>query len=1372
MSNSAVSGSSASASLGGSVDGDHSPLLLPCALSKKYFYLSPIANPDLVLTLIIPTHPLYGGHSLPHSPSEAHLRATAEQNSTVSGSSRIAHFFGNVTNTVTNTASGALGVKNSFELNKPRLKLVPRILPTAESNPETFALNQRWMLFKDDGCVYSCVEEKEGGSLYRLGFTKNQMIRVKSKADGQGISGNEADRNHLASPISPNPEVAGASSTDRDMSHTASGLAHAGKGSTSNLGGNGGSHSSKGQLVSVTTAKGDTVIVPRRWDVQKPVTADRIRDLISINGMYVVIEDVDATGATGIGGFIGRAASAAQQAAVAISNAAGAAVNSGGRDTSRLLVIKDICCGNLDCELEKIDAGASCGFRHQVSQEDEDEQKKQSASDQKQTSTAAALSGKSTLETRAGPNIKQIWRVESDFSVWLSTLSRSVATEYGLTRKLQKIEVERKKRREETPDPDPHVPFKLTIDYTYTPIWSTEGTKSAASTPFTIWRPTSASGGVFFGDLAIPSIEPPVKKDALVIAGSGSSSTLHRALVQPFDFQLVYSKKKGKMGNLYIWEPLPPPGVDALALGHIATCGKNEEKPSVQCGLVLVQREYLKLSGHAFSTCLWNDAQLNSGGPLGSFWKVGHMHTFVCHPNSHSPPSGSYHVLLEPQETPEKCPLLRPLETSNAEWLPVWDDKGTLATMDISVWRPKVERSFVRFGDQIVRGHAPPTNLGVVAKDHPAFVRPRSFVLATKFYRGARKCYVWRPIPPNEEYVSLGYVITPTKEEQPQLDCLRCVHKEALIPLGVLKQMWIEHHNGMMSTLTLGVTTLLTISKDYPVNMLWKNRSLNTFMAVQNTHARPDQFAAGNVYRLTMTANELAHTVGLLEKHARWVLESIFITLASLADTLKKSNYERLTLTPKQAATLFQAVKGVFKFLRSEDPSGAAAFNISAEFRAYLTDFENNRLRAVERVFKRHLYQTICADVSDHETTLETLDDCWELLTEMSEVHKTNDEVDQWIPTLSTRFPASQLKPLISLILDDQIGREISEHFITLFPPRAGKGMSAHDEQEDQEDESLHDDKVSNGTPVANGKDRAISTSASASLDSAGALKRNQSVDQQFASNQLAETKETLAKLSTLSAELDTVISVTEVAELRKRYLEYYQTYLTHTLTQEFPVSGSTARSAVSGHKLGMSSLLAIVAWICDYAELVTEDLLEGDQEVARAVLGKMDLLTDTLMDVFDDLAKGKVLGWISNLLRQEERAVVDLRSGEGDDKNKSYYYTSGPSDLFSNINQIFESQSAELKGRPLARVALVHIHVLTYYQQVQGTFFKQLRVIQDNTTHETVKGKTALMDIKHGGSLEKPYSYILAQINNTKLYQASVIIHTDAYRCMYLVAY
>src|SRR5690349_15430706 len=82
---------------------------------------------------------------------------------------------------------------------------------------------------------------------------------------------------------------------------------------------------------------------------------------------------------------------------------------------------------------------------------------------------------------------------------------------------------------------------------------------------------------------------------------------------------------------------------------------------------------------------------------------------------------------------------------------------------------------------------------------------------------------------------------------------------------------------------------------------------------------------------------------------------------------------------------------------------------------------------------------------------------------------------------------------------------------------------------------------------------------------------------------------------------------------------------------------------------------------------------------------------------------------------------------------------------LFINLNTLLDSQSSNLTGRPLARVALVHAHVLTYYQQVQQQFFKLLVAVSDGTTRETCKGKDPPCSMKHAGSMDKPFSYILA---------------------------
>ena len=322
---------------------------------------------------------------------------------------------------------------------------------------------------------------------------------------------------------------------------------------------------------------------------------------------------------------------------------------------------------------------------------------------------------------------------------------------------------------------------------------------------------------------------------------------------------------------------------------------------------------------------------------------------------------------------------------------------------------------------------------------------------------------------------------------------------------------------------------------------------------------------------------------------------------------------------------------------------------------------------------------------------------------------------------------------------------EIFERFLEAFPPRGGKGM-VDDEQDDEDDAQ---GGVTPNTPAIGAGGVAVP-----------ALQRQGSspAASEAADAQRLETTKTLELLSKFSSELDAVIGITDQMEIRKLYLEYYQNYLTHTIAQEFPVRGTVARSAATGSRLGMSSILAVVSWISTYIELVEQDLLEGSRSSASEILQKMDDLVDKFMDVHDEHAKEKILSWISNILRQEEKASVELNpGGEEDTKKNVYYFTSGPSDLFLNINTLFDSQSANLTGRPLARIALMYVHVLTYYQQIQGEFFKSLRAVRDGTTFETVKGKTTVPVVKHEGKLDKPYSFILAQVNNARLYQANV---------------
>jgi hypothetical protein len=212
----------------------------------------------------------------------------------------------------------------------------------------------------------------------------------------------------------------------------------------------------------------------------------------------------------------------------------------------------------------------------------------------------------------------------------------------------------------------------------------------------------------------------------------------------------------------------------------------------------------------------------------------------------------------------------------------------------------------------------------------------------------------------------------------------------------------------------------------------------------------------------------------------------------------------------------------------------------------------------VERCVKRYLYQSICADIADHETTLELLDECWELVKSMPDVHRINDEFDQWVPQGSAvRFPPSHQKPLQQIILDDQIGREIFERFLKSFPPRvSARGMDDHDDDGDDElmpplqhqgaGAAAAAKKAAASTPrgSVSGSTRpaASSTTSQGELSDPGQLRRSTSLADANASvAQLEETRATLGKLKTLSDDLDSVIGLTSNLELRKRYLEFYQ---------------------------------------------------------------------------------------------------------------------------------------------------------------------------------------------------------------------------------------
>ncbi len=66
------------------------------------------------------------------------------------------------------------------------------------------------------------------------------------------------------------------------------------------------------------------------------------------------------------------------------------------------------------------------------------------------------------------------------------------------------------------------------------------------------------------------------------------------------------------------------------------------------------------------------------------------------------------------------------------------------------------------------------STLGIVLE--ALFHHPKRFCEVWRKEVGDHPLYVWRPVPHNSSFVALGLVATVT-EEQPSLECVRCVHK-------------------------------------------------------------------------------------------------------------------------------------------------------------------------------------------------------------------------------------------------------------------------------------------------------------------------------------------------------------------------------------------------------------------------------------------------------------------------------------------------------------------------------------------------------------------------------------------------------------------
>ena len=134
---------------------------------------------------------------------------------------------------------------------------------------------------------------------------------------------------------------------------------------------------------------------------------------------------------------------------------------------------------------------------------------------------------------------------------------------------------------------------------------------------------------------------------------------------------------------------------------------------------------------------------------------------------------------------------------SVSEYDEVWNDSGSGAEQDVSVWRPRAPAGCHLIGMTAKNGHSRPTfSTLVIRAGGRDIAPPERFDLVWWQERGKRRFWCWRPIPP-AGYVSLGDVGT-TSQTPPSHNDVVCVALACLSPnwqpLG--GQIWNDRGGG------------------------------------------------------------------------------------------------------------------------------------------------------------------------------------------------------------------------------------------------------------------------------------------------------------------------------------------------------------------------------------------------------------------------------------------------------------------------------------------------------------------------------------------------------------------------------------------------
>lgn len=135
---------------------------------------------------------------------------------------------------------------------------------------------------------------------------------------------------------------------------------------------------------------------------------------------------------------------------------------------------------------------------------------------------------------------------------------------------------------------------------------------------------------------------------------------------------------------------------------------------------------------------------------------------------------------------------------------PVYQDKGSGATLDATFWRPAPHPGFFILGDYCVGNYdnPPAGNVVVVSSDNDTdLAAPVGFEqIWSDAGSGADwDGSLWKPIPPSDDYLALGHIAQRgnSTNDIPVVPYLRCVHK-SLVVVGKAsdKPVWSDKGSG------------------------------------------------------------------------------------------------------------------------------------------------------------------------------------------------------------------------------------------------------------------------------------------------------------------------------------------------------------------------------------------------------------------------------------------------------------------------------------------------------------------------------------------------------------------------------------------------